>query len=41
MMSELASIISTDLINYLERNRTLFVKIYLNTSYKNQASCRE
>ncbi|MCX6169708.1 MAG: hypothetical protein NTX65_10215 [Ignavibacteriales bacterium] len=41
MLSDLASIISRDLINYLERNRTLFVKLYLNSIYKDQTSFRE
>ena len=38
---ELARIITQDLLNYLERNRPLFVKIYLNSVYKDQTSFRE
>ncbi len=38
---ELALIITQDLLNYLERNRPLFVKLYLNSVYKDQTSFRE
>ena len=37
----LASIITNDLINYLERNRPMFVKMFLNSAYKDQTSFRE
>jgi hypothetical protein len=40
-LNDLASIISPDLINYLEKNRTLFVKLYLNSIYKDQTTFRE
>ncbi len=40
-LNDLASIILPDLINYLERNRTLFVKLYLNSIYKDQTTFRE
>ena len=38
---ELALIITQDLLNYLERNRPQFVKLYLNSVYKDQTSFRE
>lgn len=40
-LEELALIITQDLLNYLERNRPLFVKLYLNSVYKDQTSFRE
>lgn len=40
-LNDLAAIISPDLINYLEKNRTLFVKLYLNSIYKDQTTFRE
>lgn len=40
-LNEIASIISPDLLNYLEKNRTLFVKLYLNSVYKDQTTFRE
>ncbi|MBI5730063.1 MAG: hypothetical protein HY963_02905 [Ignavibacteriales bacterium] len=40
-IEELALIITQDLLNYLERNRQLFVKLYLNSVYKDQTSFRE
>lgn len=40
-LNELATIIAPDLINYLEKNRTLFVKLYLNSVYKDQTTFRE
>lgn len=38
---ELALVITQDLLNYLERNRPLFVKLYLKSVYKDQTSFRE
>ncbi len=38
---DIALIITQDLLNYLERNRPLFVKLYLNSVYKDQTSFRE
>ncbi|MFA5805310.1 MAG: hypothetical protein WC879_11755 [Melioribacteraceae bacterium] len=40
-LEEVALIITQDLLNYLERNRPLFVKLYLNSVYKDQTSFRE
>ncbi len=40
-LMSLAQIISPDLLNYLEKNRTLFVKLYLNSVYKDQTTFRE
>jgi hypothetical protein len=40
-LNYLALIISPDLLNYLEKNRTLFVKLYLNSIYKDQTTFRE
>lgn len=40
-LNHLASIISPDLLNYIEKNRTLFVKLYLNSVYKDQTTFRE
>ena len=40
-LEELALIITRDVLNYLERNRPLFVKLYLNSVYKDQTSFRE
>jgi hypothetical protein len=40
-LNEAAAIISPDLLNYLEKNRTLFVKLYLNSVYKDQTTFRE
>ena len=40
-LNEIASIISSDLLNYLDKNRTLFVKLYLNSVYKDQTTFRE
>ncbi|NJD22359.1 MAG: hypothetical protein FIA82_06770 [Melioribacter sp.] len=40
-LEALALIITQDLLNYLERNRPLFVKLYLNSVYKDQTSFRE
>jgi len=40
-LEELAFIITQDLLNYLERNRPLLVKLYLNSVYKEQTSFRE
>ncbi len=40
-LEELALIATQDLLNYLERNRPLFVKLYLNSVYKDQTSFRE
>ena len=40
-LEELALIITQDLLNYLERNRPLFIKLYLNSVYKDQTSFRE
>ena len=41
ILKEIAALISPDIINYLEKNRTLFVKLYLNSDYKDQTSFRE
>ena len=38
---ELALIITQDLLNYLEKNRPLFIKTYLNSIYKDQTTFRE
>ncbi|MFA7228767.1 MAG: hypothetical protein WC061_07020 [Melioribacteraceae bacterium] len=40
-LSELASVVTPDILAYLEKNRTLFVKLYLNSVYKDQTSFRE
>ncbi|PKL83694.1 MAG: hypothetical protein CVV24_03665 [Ignavibacteriae bacterium HGW-Ignavibacteriae-3] len=40
-LKDLAAIITPDIISYLERNRTLYVKLYLNSVYKDQTSFRE
>lgn len=40
-LEDLALIITKDLLNYLERNRPRFVKLYLNSVYKDQTSFRE
>jgi len=40
-LEALALIITQDLLNYLERNRPLFVKLYINSVYKDQTSFRE
>lgn len=41
ILNDIAAIISPDLLNYLEKNRTLFVKLYLNSIYKDQTTFRE
>ncbi len=40
-LNDVAAIISPDLLNYIEKNRTLFVKLYLNSVYKDQTTFRE
>lgn len=40
-LENIALIITQDILNYLERNRPLFVKLYLNSVYKDQTSFRE
>jgi hypothetical protein len=40
-LDELSLIITQDVLNYLEKNRPLFVKLYLNSVYKDQTSFRE
>ena len=41
ILNDIAAIISPDLLNYLEKNRTLFVKLYLNSIYRDQTTFRE
>lgn len=40
-LEELALIISPDLLGYLEKNRTLFVKLYLDSIYRDRTAFRE
>ena len=40
-ISELSAVMEPDITAYLERNRTHFVKLYLNSSFKDEASFRE
>jgi hypothetical protein len=40
-LENLAAIVTDDLLSYLEKNRPLFVKLYLNSVYKDQTSFRE